>query len=326
MNNIRKADSDDIFRIAEIIVFNYRINFYPFFKNDEFYFGELNVIDTAREISENIENTFIYDDGIIKGVICTDEKEIKKLFVEPTFQNMGIGEKLLNFAVDNLHTDFLYVLEYNKRAVKFYQKHGFQLTGEKIIEDDIVPMLKMSLKDIQLKEIPKNSPEKSVLEKINQESFPENERISIDDLYSSDKDGNFSITEIYADNILSGFFAVRKYKNLVYIAYFAVSDEKRSQGIGSRALKLIKNYYKNYRFIVEFEAPDEKYGNNDIRLHRRDFYLRNGFFETGLYNRYKGVEFIVACSENDFRTEEYMEFVSYLRSIVPDYRPEIYKK
>ena len=327
MNNIRKAHEKDISRIAEIIVVNYRINFYPFFRNDEFYFGELNVLDTAKEFSENmLENTFVYDDGIIKGIVCTDGREIKKLFVEPQFQNCGIGAELLNFAVDNLNTDFLYVLEYNKRAVKFYQKHGFELTGEKFIEDDIVPMLKMSLKNIQLKEIPQNSPEKSVLEKINQEAFPQNERISIDDLYSSNKDGNLSIIGIYADNILSGFFVTRKFKNIAYIAYFAVSAEKRSKGIGSRALKLIRNYYENYRFIVEFESPDEKCTNNNIRLHRRNFYLRNGFFETGLYNRYRDVEFIVACSENDFTTEEYMEFIAHLRSTVPEYRPEIYRK
>ena len=184
----------------------------------------------------------------------------------------------------------------------------------------------MSLKNIQLKEIPQNSPEKSVLEKINQEAFPQNERISIDDLYSSNKDGNLSIIGIYADNILSGFFVTRKFRNIAYIAYFAVSAEKRSKGIGSRALKLIRNYYENYRFIVEFESPDEKCTNNNIRLHRRNFYLRNGFFETGLYNRYRDVEFIVACSENDFTTEEYMEFIAHLRSIVPEYRPEIYRK
>jgi hypothetical protein len=164
-----------------------------------------------------LENTFVYDDGIIKGIICTDGREIKKLFIEPQFQNCGIGAELLNFAVDNLNTDFLYVLEYNKRAVKFYQKHGFELTGEKFIEDNIVPMLKMSLKNIQLKEIPQDSPEKSVLEKINQEAFPQNERISIDDLYSSNKDGNLSIIGIYADNILSGFFVTRKFRNIAYI-------------------------------------------------------------------------------------------------------------
>ena len=34
---IRKAAIEDLSRIAEIIIFNYRLNFYPIFQNDDFY-------------------------------------------------------------------------------------------------------------------------------------------------------------------------------------------------------------------------------------------------------------------------------------------------
>ena len=49
MNPIRPASAADASRIAEIIITNYRVNFYPFFRNDPFYFGELNVVDMAAE-------------------------------------------------------------------------------------------------------------------------------------------------------------------------------------------------------------------------------------------------------------------------------------
>lgn len=39
--NIRKARADDLSRIAEIYVFNNRINFSPIFKDEGFLFGEL---------------------------------------------------------------------------------------------------------------------------------------------------------------------------------------------------------------------------------------------------------------------------------------------
>lgn len=148
MSQIRPAKAEDISRIAEIIVVNYRNNFYPFFKNDEFYFGELNVMELAKEYtdgSENLGNTYVYDDGVVKGLIRIKDKEIEKLFIEPIFQNQGIGAKLLRFAVDNCGTDFLWVLEYNKRGIAFYERHGFKLTGEKMIEDEWVPLLKMKL-------------------------------------------------------------------------------------------------------------------------------------------------------------------------------------
>ena len=147
MNNIRKALASDAGRIAEIIVTNYRVNFYPFFHNDEFYFKELNVLDTAAEYtdgSEALKNTFVYDDGIVKGLIRVKGKEIEKLYIEPSFQSGGIGSKLLRYAADTLGADFLWALEYNQRGIAFYERNGFALTGEKMIEDDWVPLLKMT--------------------------------------------------------------------------------------------------------------------------------------------------------------------------------------
>ena len=143
---IRQATAADASRIAEIIITNYRMNFYPFFKNDEYYFKELNVLDMAKEYASGekaLKNCFIYDDGVIKGIIRINGKEIEKLFIEPQFQSRGIGAELLSFAVKERKAGQLWVLEYNKRGIAFYERNGFELTGEKIIEDEWVPLLRM---------------------------------------------------------------------------------------------------------------------------------------------------------------------------------------
>ena len=145
---IRPAKEKDAGRIAEIIVTNYRVNFYPFFKNDEFYFDKLNVLDTAAEYrsdTQALNETYVYDDVVIKGVIRISGSEIVKLYVEPQFQSGGIGAKLLSFAVNEKKADWLWALEYNKRGIAFYKRNGFELTGEKMIEDEWVPLLKMRL-------------------------------------------------------------------------------------------------------------------------------------------------------------------------------------
>ena len=138
---VRKAEKGDLIRIAEIYIFNYRLNFYPIFKNDEFYFIELQTDILAESFERKLGNLFVYDDGAVKGFIETEKTEIKKLFVEPVLQGNLIGSALLSFALENLKADFLWALEKNARAIKFYERHGFKLTGEKKLEEDTAEYL-----------------------------------------------------------------------------------------------------------------------------------------------------------------------------------------
>lgn len=143
---IRPAAERDAGRIAEIIVTNYRTNFYPFFRNDAYYFDELNVLDTAKTYAQGsaeLRNSYVYDDGVVKGIIRISGTEIEKLFIEPQFQSQGIGAALLRFAVQEKNAASLWVLEYNTRGIAFYERNGFRLTGKRILEDDWVPLLKM---------------------------------------------------------------------------------------------------------------------------------------------------------------------------------------
>lgn len=60
-----------------------------------------------------------------------------------------------------------------------------------------------------------------------------------------------------------------------------MKQELRSNGIGSAALKVLIAEYSDYQVIVEFEAPTAHSENDDIKLRRKHFYLKNGFNETG---------------------------------------------
>ena len=135
MKNIRQATNRDLSRIAEILIFNYRINFYPIFKDDGFYFEELQVPKLAEQYKSIVDSFWVYDDGVVKGFIQVENNEIKKLFVEPVLQGQGIGAALLDYAIQELHVTRLWALEKNERAIAFYARHGFFPNGEKKLEE-----------------------------------------------------------------------------------------------------------------------------------------------------------------------------------------------
>ena len=142
MNPIRPARADDAVRAAEILVFCYRLNFYPIFRDDDFYFRELSVPNAAQRLADDgfPENTLVYDDGAVKGFVTLDGEEIRKLFVEPCLWNGGIGSLLLEAAVSQGGRR-LWALEKNAGAIRFYERHGFVLTGRRKPEEDTDEML-----------------------------------------------------------------------------------------------------------------------------------------------------------------------------------------
>ena len=135
MKNIRKAKVGDLARIAEIEIFNYRLNFYPIFKNDDYYFNELQVPTIMKQYEGIINNMWVYDDGAVKGIIQVENQQIKKLFVEPVLQGNCIGSMLLKYAIDYHNANILWALEKNTRAIRFYERHGFIVTADKKLEE-----------------------------------------------------------------------------------------------------------------------------------------------------------------------------------------------
>ena len=138
---IRKANDKDLARIAEILIFNYRLYFYPIFQSDEYYFDELQVPSLMKEFESQIDSLYVYDDGVVKGFIKIEGTYIARLFVEPVLQNASIGSKLLEYAVKEHHADHLWALEKNVKAIRFYNRHGFFATGEKKLEEDTTEYL-----------------------------------------------------------------------------------------------------------------------------------------------------------------------------------------
>ena len=142
---IRKAERKDLSRIGEILVFDKRIKFRPIFQDDDFSFNVLQVLTVAEEYGnkEILDHIYVYDDGIVKGLIHIEGNEIKELYVDYFFQDQGIGSRLIEFAKENFPVTFLWALEKNSDAIRFYEAHGFHLTDTKKSEADTTEYLVM---------------------------------------------------------------------------------------------------------------------------------------------------------------------------------------
>ena len=134
---IRKAEAKDLSRIAEILVFTKRIKYRSIFHNDEYSFNGLQVVKVADEFKdpELLDKVWVYDDGIVKGMIHLEGKEIAELYVDYFFWKEGIGSKLIEFAKEKFDVKSVWTLEKNGDAIRFYEAHGFMLNGKRQLEE-----------------------------------------------------------------------------------------------------------------------------------------------------------------------------------------------
>lgn len=140
MSEIRRAKREDISRLAEVLVFAKRTAYRSIIRDDALAFGALQVLPVAEGFQSDpnsLRFIWVYGSDFVKGFVAVEEGEITKLFVDPFFQGEGIGEKLLTFAVQELGGSFLWALEENRSALRFYQKHGFAPTGERTQAKDL---------------------------------------------------------------------------------------------------------------------------------------------------------------------------------------------
>ena len=143
---IRKSTETDLTRLAEISVFTKRVAYRPIFNDDKFSFNVLTVPGVMDVLRMSLDAIWVWEDsGIVKGFVHIEGDEIKELYVDWFFQGEGVGTELLRFAADRGCT-FLWVLERNKHAIRFYEKNGFYKTGEMLAWNDTGQfIIKMSI-------------------------------------------------------------------------------------------------------------------------------------------------------------------------------------
>lgn len=88
--------------------------------------------DIAKETYLNEKDNFVYtdDNGQIIGFICVDStNSVRGVFVDPKYENRGIGTALMNYVKDIYTILRMNIYMKNKNTLNFATYHGFLIDG-----------------------------------------------------------------------------------------------------------------------------------------------------------------------------------------------------
>ncbi len=175
---------------------------------------------------------------------------------------------------------------------------------------------------MEIREITEGAEEIRALERINEEAFTKDQRSPIREMLAT----GAAVLCIYEGPEPVGFMAVRYFRDMVYLGYFAVRSDLRAKGIGRASLRALISSHPDKQIVTEYEAPDPNSAHSAMQLRRKQFYLQNGFYETEWRTCYDNTEFEVCCSRPDFDSECFMAFSQYLVNVVSEHIPILFPK
>jgi len=146
----------------------------------------------------------------------------------------------------------------------------------------------------------------NMIEQLYDEAFPKQEQVPMGILLSRAKSKNIHFEAYYDGDIFIGFTYVMIGKDITYLFYLATSAEVRGKGYGEQILNLIKNNNLKQRLVLTCMAEDEEADDNDLRLRRQNFYLRNGYTHAGFSCNMNGNHMVAFTQNGKVSTEEFL--------------------
>lgn len=120
-----------------------------------------------------------------------------------------------------------------------------------------------------------------------------------------------------------GFVYMATIKKITFVMFFAVDENIRSKGYGSCILNQIQSLYPDNKIIITIERCDGNIKNFDERLHRRKFYLNNGYIQTGYMVKLGNQEQEILIKNGAFNKREFILF--FLRYSNLTMLPKVWK-
>lgn len=147
------------------------------------------------------------------------------------------------------------------------------------------------------------------LKALYKDAFPKEERKPFFFIEKLKKEGKCVIYTAVENGKFAGFAIILKDENFALIDYLAVNSEIRGLGIGSKILDELKNIYENKCLFLERETVLKNCDNAGQRNRRRNFYLKNGFSDSGIYVNVYTVDMTLMIYKKDITFDKYSDFL-----------------
>lgn len=145
-----------------------------------------------------------------------------------------------------------------------------------------------------------------------EEAFPKEEQKSVEIMELLKDQGKMEIYAIEDQGEFIGLAMNMIWGDMGLLDYFAIAENKRNGGYGSRCIRLLLEEFKDRKYIFEIEKQDEQAENSADRKRRKAFYLRNGLKETGVFANVYQVDFELLTPDGDLTFEEYTDFLEHV--------------
>lgn len=145
-----------------------------------------------------------------------------------------------------------------------------------------------------------------------EEAFPEEEKKPFSLMEELTGQGKMEMLAIEEDGEFVGLAMNMLAEGAALLDYFAISSDKRCGGYGSRAVRMLQERFHDKKYIFEIEVQDKNAPNAEERKRRKDFYLRNGLRETGVFANVYRTDFELLTPDGNLTFEDYVGLLQYI--------------
>lgn len=153
------------------------------------------------------------------------------------------------------------------------------------------------------------SKRKHAIKEIYHSSFAEEDRMPFGMMIAMSYLWNTDFLAFYDGDTLCGLIYLATIGKQSFVMFFAVDERLRSKGYGSRILDYIQRAHPLNKIIISIEpCNDIHLADIDLRRKRKDFYLRNGYSETGYLMKLGGKSQEIIIKNGEFNKLKFRLF------------------